>query len=512
MLFILDNNFLIDVIAKRATGNQLKTQLLYLLLKKGEAAISSSQLHNIRYVLKKNYPEFESDYFEIENRLRLIKTPSYIDFDNKLAILDIEDYLIELSAIASQAKVITSDKLFLENSEFAISPHEAFKYFINIQNKIDFLPLKKINDVYQSEIEKATDRVFSSGWYLLGNEVKNFEINLANYVGVKHAIGVANGLDALRLILKAYIEMGIIAEGDEVIVPANTYIASILAITDNRLKPVLVEPDINTYNLDISEIEQHITAHTKAIMVVHLYGQVCWNEELEAIAKKHNLKIIEDNAQAIGAQYSEQSTKSKEPRKTGSLGDAAGFSFYPGKNLGALGDAGAVCTNDDELATIVRALGNYGSKQKYVNEYQGLNSRLDEMQAALLDVKLKYIDQENENRRKIAQYYIDNIKNDNIILPTYSPFRGLRGCHVWHLFVIRSTNRNRLQQHLTDSGIQTLIHYPIPPHKQGAYKQMNNVIFPVTELIHNEVLSLPISPVMEEHEFKEVVRIINNFK
>jgi dTDP-4-amino-4,6-dideoxygalactose transaminase len=341
--------------------------------------------------------------------------------------------------------------------------------------------------------------------------VKNFETNLANYVGVKHAIGVANGLDALRLILKAYIEMGIMAEGDEVIVPANTYIASVLAITDNRLKPVLVEPDINTYNLDISLIEQHITARTKAIMVVHLYGQVCWSEELEAIAKKYKLKIIEDNAQAIGAEYTGGSQSLTFIKKTGSLGDAAGLSFYPGKNLGALGDAGAVTTNDDELATTIRALGNYGSKQKYVNEYQGLNSRLDELQAALLDVKLRYIDADNQRRREIAQYYIENIKNDKVILPSYSPNRGLGGSHVFHLFIIRCTNRDRLQQYLTNNGIQTLIHYPIPPHKQGAYKQMNNVTFPITEHIHNEVLSLPISPVMEWEEVERVVEVINSF-
>ena len=377
---------------------------------------------------------------------------------------------------------------------------------------IKFLDLQKINAQYASELKEASARVIDSGWYLLGNELKNFETHLAEYVGVKHAIGVANGLDALRLILKAYIEMGIMTEGDEVIVPANTYIASLLAISDNRLKPVLVEPDINTYNLNISLIEQHITARTKAIMVVHLYGQVCWSEELEALAKKYKLKIIEDNAQAIGAEYSEQRTKNKEQRKTGSLGDAAGFSFYPGKNLGALGDAGAVTTNDDALATMVRALGNYGSKQKYINEYQGLNSRLDEIQAAMLDVKLKYIDRENEYRRKIAEYYINNIKNEHIILPiNHLSFTINNFSHVWHLFIIRSTKRDSLQQYLTDNGIQTLIHYPIPPHKQGAYKQMNNVTFPVTELIHNEVLSLPISPVMEWEEVERVVEVIIKF-
>jgi dTDP-4-amino-4,6-dideoxygalactose transaminase len=304
---------------------------------------------------------------------------------------------------------------------------------------IKFLDLQKINAQHAAELKTAAARVIDSGWYLQGEELKNFETHLAAYIGVKHAIGVANGLDALRLILKAYMEMGIMAEGDEVIVPANTYIASVLAISDNRLKPVLVEPDIHTYNLDISQIEKHITAKTKAIMVVHLYGQVCWSDELERIAEKYNLKIIEDMAQAIGA-VAPQPTKggaradmlhsselseslSNSPfrglggRLTGSLGHAAGLSFYPGKNLGALGDAGAVTTNDDALAEVVRALGNYGSKQKYVCNYKGLNSRLDELQAALLDVKLKYIDQENNYRRKIPEYYINNINNKNLNLP-----------------------------------------------------------------------------------------------
>ena len=276
-------------------------------------------------------------------------------------------------------------------------------------NTIKFLDLQKINAQYADELKQAASDVIDSGWYLLGERVKQFETHLADFIGVKHAIGVANGLDALRLILKAYKEMGIMQEGDEIIVPANTYIATILAITDNRLKPVLVEPDINTYNLDISLIEQHITSRTRAIMVVHLYGQACWSTELENIAKKYKLKIIEDNAQAIGAIWN--------GKRTGSLGDAAGFSFYPGKNLGALGDSGAVTTNNDRLAEVVRALANYGSKVKYHNEYQGLNSRLDEIQAAFLDIKLKYIDVENQRRREIAQYYCENIKHPEIILP-----------------------------------------------------------------------------------------------
>ena len=388
---------------------------------------------------------------------------------------------------------------------------------------ISFLELKRLNRLYAEELKQVAAEVIDSGWYLLGERVKLFEENLANYIRVKHAIGVANGLDALRLILKAYIEMGVMQEGDEVIVPANTYIASILAITDNRLKPVLVEPDINTYNLDISLIERHITPRTKAIMVVHLYGQVCWSEELEAIAQKHNLKIIEDNAQAIGA-IKEERRKEKGERKTGSLGDAAGFSFYPGKNLGALGDGGAVTTNDDKLAKVVRALANYGSTKKYVNDYQGLNSRLDEIQAAFLNVKLKYLDAENQHRREIAQYYCENIQKTDIILPVSPDFFNIPQLtpnpkpqtlnplsHVWHLFVIRHPNRDALQKYLNENGIQTLIHYPIPPHKQMAYKEWNDLSLPVTEKIHNEVLSLPISPVMTKDEAFACIELLNQF-
>lgn len=366
---------------------------------------------------------------------------------------------------------------------------------------IKFLDLQKTNAQYAADLKQVVSEVIDTGWYLLGERVKQFEINLASYIGVKNAIGVASGLDALRLILKAYIEMGIMHEGDEVIVPANTFIASILAITDNRLKPVLVEPDINTYNLDISRIEQHITSRTRAIMVVHLYGQVCWSDELEAIAKKHNLKIIEDNAQAIGAYYS------KDKKKTGALGHAAGFSFYPGKNLGALGDSGAVTTNDDKLAAAIRSLANYGSGKKYVFNYQGLNSRMDELQAAILNVKLKHLDIDNEKRRKVAQYYANSINHNDIILPKVLDWDA----HVMHLFVIRTNRRDELQQYLIDNGVQTLIHYPIPPHKQVAYKEWNNLSYPITEKIHEEVLSLPISPVIKQKEVEKIVEILNVF-
>jgi len=365
---------------------------------------------------------------------------------------------------------------------------------------IKFLDLQKINLQHQTEIEAQLLEVFRSGWYLLGEKLKNFENNFSSYIGSSHAIGVANGLDALRLILKAYIEMGIMAVGDEIIVPSNTYIASILAISDNGLVPVLVEPDINSYNIDVSKIEEKINSKTKAILIVHLYGRIIFSDQLQQIAKENNLKIIEDNAQAIGAEWN--------GKKSGNLGDAAGFSFYPGKNLGALGDAGAITTNDVQLATTIRALANYGSNQKYVNIYKGLNSRLDEIQAAILDVKLKYIDSENQKRIDIAKHYISEIKNPKIILPELPENENE---HVWHLFVIRTENRDELQNYLTEKNIQTLIHYPIPPHQQNAYNEWNNMSFPISEKIHNEVLSLPISPVLEDEEIQTIIKVLNNF-
>lgn len=372
-------------------------------------------------------------------------------------------------------------------------------------NMIKFLDLQKINHQYAAELKNAAAQVIDKGWFLMGDHLNSFESNLATYIGVRNCIGVANGLDALRLILKGYKELGFLKEGDEVIVPANTYIATLLAITDNGLKPVLVEPDLNNYNLNISFIEQHITSRTRVIMVVHLYGLVCWNKELVDIAKKYNLKIVEDNAQSIGSAY--------KGTKAGALGDASGFSFYPGKNLGALGDAGAVTTDDDKLAEVIRALGNYGSKQKYINEYQGLNSRLDEMQAAFLDIKLKHIDAENKRRREIAHYYLNKIKNPEIILPAISQkdlFKSPEN-HVWHLFVIRTKNRKKLQDYLLNNGVQTLIHYPIPPHKQKAYNFLNNLEFPITEKIHQEVLSLPISSILDQAEVEKITRILNQY-
>ena len=395
---------------------------------------------------------------------------------------------------------------------------------------IKFLDLKKINDQYSEEIKIASQGVFDSGWYLMGNENDKFEKNYAEYIGTKFCIGVANGLDALIWILRAYIEMGLMNEGDEVIVPANTYIASILAITENKLIPVLVEPNLNTYQIDENLIEQHITPKTKAIMIVHLYGQCAYTEKIGDLCQKYNLKLIEDNAQAHGCRFAPQPTKGRvledlsnlaEPSKnrsfspfselsglrTGSLGDAAGHSFYPGKNLGAFGDGGAVTTDDEQLAEVIRSLANYGSSQKYVFKYTGRNSRLDEIQAAILNVKLKYIDRDNEARKEIARFYIENIKNPGITLPNVQNWDS----HVFHIFPVLCPKREILQQYFTENGIQTLIHYPIPPHKQECYKVLNNISLPVTEFIHQNELSLPISPVLTINEAKRVIELINRF-
>lgn len=364
---------------------------------------------------------------------------------------------------------------------------------------IPFLDLKGINAQYRAELIEACTKVIDSGWYIQGNECKEFDAEFTQYCGTKYAIGVANGLDALILILRAYKELGIMKDGDEVIVPSNTYIASILAISQNNLVPVLVEPDINTYLLDPSKIEEKITSKTKAILPVHLYGQTCEMDKINEIAKKYNLKVIEDSAQSHGAFY--------KNKRSGNLGDASGFSFYPGKNLGALGDGGAVTTNDEELANTIKALGNYGSHKKYENLYKGVNSRLDEIQAAMLRVKLKYLDNEIEKRREIANYYLENIKNDNLILPIVRAEDN----HVWHLFVIRTNKRDELQKYLLDNGIQTLIHYPLPPHKQKAYTEWNNESYPISEEIHDEVLSLPISGVQSLEDTKRIVQVINDF-
>lgn len=375
---------------------------------------------------------------------------------------------------------------------------------------IPFLDLKAINAQYRDELIAACTRVIDSGWYIAGNELAQFEQNFASYCGTKHAIGVANGLDALILTLRAWKELGKLKDGDEVIVPSNTYIASILAISANNLVPVLVEPDLATYNLCPQQAEAAITTKTRAILPVHLYGQLADMPAIMDIAKRHNLLVLEDSAQAHGAELN--------GKKAGNWGDASGFSFYPGKNLGALGDAGAVTTNDDELATTLRALRNYGSHEKYKNLFQGVNSRLDEIQAAMLSVKLKHLDIEIVHRRKAAQAYLEGITNPAIVLPAiHSTFninnsQLMSKAHVWHVFVIRCEQREALQKYLLEHGIQTLIHYPIPPHQQQAYKEWNMHSYPVSELIHQQVMSLPMGPTVTDEQVAQVIAAINTFK
>lgn len=372
---------------------------------------------------------------------------------------------------------------------------------------IPFLSLKNVTAKYASEIHEAARRVIDSGWYLQGLENERFEENYAKYIGSKYCIGCANGLDALIWIFRAYIELGIMKPGDEVIVPANTYIATILSITENGLVPVLVEPNPNTLQIDDSLIEERITDRTKAICIVHLYGRLAYTEKIAELCKKYNLKLVEDNAQAHGCTYN--------GIKTGNLGDATGHSFYPGKNLGALGDGGAVITNDEELAKAIRTLANYGSQKKYVFQYTGRNSRLDEIQAAILNVKLAHLDEDLKERQKVAAYYYENINNPLITLPE----RLDDANNVYHLFPIivkGKENRDRLQTYLAENGIGTVCHYPIAPHKQECYKNaswnMPMLSLPITERLADEELSLPMSPCMTEEEVKRVVECLNNFE
>lgn len=365
---------------------------------------------------------------------------------------------------------------------------------------IPFLSLKDVTAQYREELLEAVTRVVNSGWYLQGNENKTFEENYSKYIGSDYCVGVGNGLDALIWIYRAYIEMGIMKPGDEVIVPANTYIASILAITENGLKPVLVEPRMDTLEIDDDLIEKAITEKTKSILIVHLYGRCAYTDKIGDLCQKYHLKLVEDNAQAHGCRFRDQ--------RTGSLGHAAGHSFYPGKNLGAFGDAGAVTTDDRELADCIRALANYGSQKKYVFKYKGKNSRLDEIHAAVLDVKLRHLDDDNKHRQEIAKYYYDNINNSQIKLPVRIDDNN----NVYHIFPILCGNRDKLQQYLTENGVQTLIHYPIPPHKQECYTEWNDLTFPITEQIHEQELSLPISPVMSIDDAKVVVNLLNSWK
>lgn len=365
----------------------------------------------------------------------------------------------------------------------------------------ELLSLKRLNEPYEQGIKEAIDRVVSSGWYLRGKETETFERLMADYLDVKNVIGVANGLDALRLILKAYIEMGRLNQGDEVIVPANTFIASVLAVSDNGLVPRLADPNPITHNIDIAGIEKNITERTRAIMLVHLYGRNCWDEEIAALAREQDLLIIEDNAQALGA-------KNNEGQYTGTLGDAAGTSFYPGKNLGALGDAGMITTHDNQLADIVRALSNYGGHKRYVYDYQGLNSRIDEIQAAVLSVKLPHLDSDNSRRRELAQLYTTLIDNKYIAVPQIPDNAQ---SHVWHQYVVRTAHRDAFMQYMKEKGIETGIHYPIPPHKQQAYGTLN-IELPITEQLAQEVVSLPIAPYLSNDDIRHIADVINRFE
>lgn len=365
---------------------------------------------------------------------------------------------------------------------------------------IQFLDLKKINEPYEAAFQEKLKTLLSNGWYILGNEVNEFESNFANYCGTKYCVGVGNGFDALVLIFKAYIELGKLKKGDEVIVPANTYIASILAILEADLIPVLVEPKLHTYNINPDLIQEKITSKTKAILAVHLYGQLAEMDKINEIAIQNNFIVVEDAAQAHGVICNQKSVIKN-------LESSVAYSFYPGKNFGALGDGGAVVTNDEVLAKTIKSLRNYGSEAKYQNEYIGINSRLDELQAAFLNAKLPNLDDENNKRKAIAKRYIFEIKNDKIALP----FWDLSNNHVFHLFVIRTPNRVELQQYLLKNGIETMIHYPIPPHKQKAFLPWNSLSFPITEKIHNEVLSLPISPVLTKEEVDFIIAILNEY-
>ncbi len=364
---------------------------------------------------------------------------------------------------------------------------------------IKYLDLEKITLLHSKEIHAAIKKVIDSGWYLFGSEVKSFEKEYASYIGTKNCVSCSSGLDALKLILRAYMEMGVLHQGDEVIAPANTYIASILSISENGLIPKLVEPKKDTFQIDDGLIEKALTNKTKAIMIVHLYGKCAFTPHIKEICQKYNLKLIEDNAQAHGCRFN--------GKLTGSLGDAAAHSFYPGKNLGALGDAGAITTSDDKLSEVIRALTNYGSRKKYYFDYKGFNSRMDEIQASVLRVKLKYIDEENDKRKKIALRYINEINNPKLLLPSPKYLEN----NVFHIFPVLSLERDKLKEYLFSYGVETIIHYPVPPHKQKCYQELSSLNLPVTQIIHNEELSIPLNPTLKEEQINKIIEVLNNF-
>ncbi len=493
-LFLWDTNIVLDVLLKRVQANPY-FETVYLAFINNDWAIylAAHQIGTIEYIYRQECQRAQislTDAWKVwekfRQRVSVLKTPAAVDWNNQLAQFDFEDYQIECAAKLIDAQIISRHENFVARSTHCVTPRQFLEKLAQSDEQlfgtVTFLDLKTPHIELRAELEAAFDRTLNSGWYIQGNELKQFEKEFAEYCEIEHCIGVGNGLDALHLILRAYD----IGAGDEVIVPSNTYIATWLAASYAGATPIPVEPDERTYNIDPARIEAAITPRTKAIMVVHLYGQPADMDRINAIAKKYNIKVIEDAAQAHGARY--------KGKRVGTLGDAAGFSFYPGKNLGALGDGGAVTTNDAELAQKIRVLGNYGSQIKYHNEVKGYNSRLDELQAAFMRAKLKSLDAWNSRRKVIASEYLSKLTNSSLILPVVPEWAD----PVWHLFVVRSQNREALQGYLLQQGVSTMIHYPIPPHLQNAYSELGykNGDFPVAEAIHREVLSLPIGPHM----------------
>jgi dTDP-4-amino-4,6-dideoxygalactose transaminase len=496
-VYLFDNNFVIDIITNRAGISEKYSDIVIFCLKYQQACLSSSQLHNLRFVFKKHYKDYYQDYLIFEKKCKIIKTPSYVDFDAPLAEIDMDDYLIELSAQMVEAKVLTFDQKFIVMSNLAMHPDDFYDEALSLAKteKVPFLDLKATQIELRIELEQSFDRIMNSGWYILGPEVDAFEAEYAEYCEAKHCVSVANGLDALHLALLALD----VKPGDEVIVPSNTYIATWLAVSQCGAIPVPVEPYPLTYNIDPELIEAAITSRTKVILPVHLYGQPVDMQPILAIAKKHGLRVLEDGAQAHGSRY--------QGKRIGAHGDAVAWSFYPGKNLGAYGDGGAITTDDPEIADRITVLRNYGSRVKYVNEVRGYNSRLDPLQAAALRVKLKVLDEWNARRASIAAWYNNELVNAGLILPIVPVWAE----PVWHLYVVQHPQRDNLQKELQQAGIGSLIHYPIPPHLQTAYAELGfgKGDFPIAEQIHNNVLSLPIGPHLEQ---KSVNAVINALK
>ena len=492
-MYLFDNNFVIDIITNRAGISDKYSDIVIFCLKYQQAYLSTSQLHNLRFVFKRHYKDYYQDYLLFEKKCKIIKTPAYVDFESPLAEMDMDDYLIELSAQVINAKILTFDKKFIVMSNLAIHPDDFYQITLSLTEteKVSFLDLKATQQELSTELEQSFDRVLNSGWYILGPEVNAFEAEFADYCEAKHCVGVANGLDALHLALLALD----VKPGDEVIVPSNTYIATWLAVSQCGAIPIPVEPYPQTYNIDPAKIEAAITARTKVILPVHLYGQPADMDPILAIAKKHDLRVLEDGAQAHGARY--------KGKRLGAHGDVVAWSFYPGKNLGAYGDGGAITTDDPIIADRINVLRNYGSRVKYVNEVQGFNSRLDPLQAAALRVKLKVLDEWNARRANIAACYSNELVNTGLLLPFVPEWAE----PAWHLYVIQYPQRDALQKQLSVAGIGSLIHYPIPPHLQAAYSELGygQGDFPIAEQIHNNVLSLPIGPHVSLDEIQKVI-------